>query len=314
MRAYLTIAVILLLNSCQGYVVPTYSESSDPLVDDTVRPVIVFAEGHNNFGDDRDSSNAEMEQFLAREGFELRQYMGEITREALQGVSILHTDNALAPENQNELDWTLPTPSAFTPEEISIIYDWVHDGGSLLMVIEHMPFGGSYEDLAKAFNVETSNGFAVDKRLLNGYSEETIDDAGWFVFRQDNGALGDHPILTGRQPHERIAFLATDVGSAFRLPNCAVSLMTFGSDAISLEPSVSWKFDPMTPRRSVSGWSQGGVMKVGKGRLAVLGDNFLNIPPSQLAPPYLESEKEAVFGVYNPQFTVNVYRWLSGQL
>jgi hypothetical protein len=55
-------------------------------------------------------------------------------------------------------------------------------------------------------------------------------------------------------------------------------------------------------------------MKVGKGRLAVLGDNFLNIPPSQLAPPYLESEKEAVLGVYNPQFTVNVYRWLSGQL
>ena len=307
MRAYLTIAVILLLNSCQGYVVPTYSDLSDPLVDDTVRPVIVFAEGHNNFGDDRDSSNAEMEQFLAREGFELRQYMGEITREALQGVSILHTDNALAPENQD--NWTLPTPSAFTPEEISIIYDWVHDGGSLLMVIEHMPFGGSYEDLAKAFNVETNNGFAVDKRLLNGYSEETIDDAGWFVFRQDNGALGDHPILTGRQPHERIEFVAASVGSAFRLPEHAVSLITFGSNAISLEPSVSWRFDSTTPRRSVSGWSQGGVMKVGKGRLAVLGDNFLIIPPSQL-----KSEKEVVFGRYNPQFTVNVYRWLSGQL
>ena len=309
MRAYLTIAVILLLNSCQGYVLPTYSESSDPLVEDTVRPVIVFAEGHNNFGDDRDSSNAEMEQFLAREGFELRQYMGEITREALQGVSILHTDNALAPENQNEVDWTLPTPSAFTSEEIKVIYNWVHDGGSLLMIIEHMPFGGSYEDLAKAFNVETNNGFAVDKRLLNGYSEETIDDAGWFVFSKDNGSLGDHPILTGRQPNERIAFLVTDVGSAFRLPNRAVSLMTFGSDAISLEPSVSWKFDSTTPRRSVSGWSQGGVMKVGKGRLAVLGDNFLIIPPSQL-----KSEKEVVFGRHNPQFTVNVYRWLSGQL
>ncbi|MCH6550368.1 MAG: hypothetical protein IH812_11135 [Proteobacteria bacterium] len=50
-------------------------------------------------------------------------------------------------------------------------------------------------------------------------------------------------------------------------------------------------------------------MKVGKGRLAVLGDNFLIIPPSQL-----KSEKEVVFGRYNPQFTVNVYRWLSGQL
>lgn len=307
MRGYITITVFLLLNSCQGYVVPTYSESSDPAFNDVARPVIVFAEGHNNFGDNRDSFSAEMQQFLASEGFDLKQHMGAITREALKGVSILHTDNALAPENQD--NWTLPTPSAFTPEEISIIYDWVHDGGSLLMVIEHMPFGGSYEDLANAFNVETSNGFAVDKRLLNGYSEETIDDAGWFVFRQDNGELGDHPILTGRQPHERIEFVAASVGSAFRLPEHAVSLITFGSNAISLEPSVSWRFDSATPRRSVSGWSQGGVMEVGKGRLAVLGDNFLIIPPSQL-----EGEKEVVFGRYNPQFTVNVYRWLSGQL
>jgi hypothetical protein len=307
MRGYLTITVVLLLNSCQGYVVPTYSESSDPAFNDVARPVIVFAEGHNNFGDNRDSFSAEMEQFLASEGFDLKQHMGAITREALKGVSILHTDNALAPENQD--NWTLPTPSAFTHEEISIIYDWVHDGGSLLMVIEHMPFGGSYEDLAKAFNVETSNGFAVDERLLNGYSEEIISNAGWFVFRQDNGTLGDHPILTGRQPHERIEFVAADVGSAFRLAEHAVSLMTFGSNAISLEPSVSWRFDSTTPRRSVSGWSQAGVMKVGKGRLAVLGDNFLIIPPSQL-----ESEKEVLFGSYHPQFTVNVYRWLSGQL
>ncbi len=307
MRGYLTIAVILLLSSCQGYVVPTYSDSSDPAFNDVARPVIVFAEGHNNFGDNRALFSAEMEQFLASEGFDLKQHMGAITREALKGVSVLHTDNALAPENQD--NWTLPTPSAFTPEEISIIYDWVYDGGSLLMVIEHMPFGGSYEDLAKEFNVETSNGFAVDKRLLNGYTEEIISNAGWFVFRQDNGALGDHPILTGRQPREHIEFVAADVGSAFRLPEGAVSLITFGPNAISLEPSVSWRFDSTTPRRSVSGWSQGGVMKVGKGRLAVLGDNFLIIPPSQL-----ESEKEVYFGRYNPQFTVNVYRWLSGQL
>ena len=307
MRRNLTIAVVLLLNSCLGYAVPTYSAPVPPSVNDAARPVIVFAEGHNNFGDNRESFSAEMEKFLASEGFDLKQHMGAITREALKGVSILHTDNALAQENQD--NWTLPTPSAFTPEEINIIYDWVHDGGSLLMVIEHMPFGGSYKELAKAFNVETSNGFALDERVLNIYSEENISNAGWLVFSKENGSLGDHPILTGRQPHNRILFLAADVGSAFRLPDRAVSLMTFGSNAISVEPTVSWKFDSATPRRSVSGWSQGGVMKVGNGRLAVLGDNFLIIPPSQL-----ESEKEVVFGRYHPQFTVNVYLWLSGQL
>jgi len=307
MHGYLTIAVVLLLSSCQEYADSTYSELADSTFNDVVNPVIVFAEGHNNFGDNRESFAGEMKQFLAREGFELRRYMGAITREALKGASILHTDNALASLNQD--NWTLPTPSAFTSEEISVIYNWVHNGGALLMVIEHMPFGGSYEDLAKAFNVETSNGFAVDERLLSSYSEENISNAGWFVFSHENQSLGDHPTLAGRQPDERVLFLAADVGSAFRLPDRAISLMTFGSDAISVEPTVSWKFDSATPRRSVSGWSQGGVMKVGKGRLVVLGDNFLIIPPSQL-----ESEKEVVFGRYNPQFTVNVYRWLSGQL
>ena len=307
MHGYLTIAVVLLLSSCQEYADSTYSESADSTFNDVANPVIVFAEGHNNFGDNRESFAGEMKQFLAREGFELRQYMGAITREALKGASILHTDNALASLNQD--NWTLPTPSAFTSEEISVIYNWVHNGGALLMVIEHMPFGGSYEDLAKAFNVETSNGFAVDERLLSSYSEENISNAGWFVFSHENQSLGDHPTLAGRQPDERVLFLAADVGSAFLLPDRAVSLMTFGSDAISVEPAVSWKFDSATPRRSVSGWSQGGVMKVGKGRLVVLGDNFLIIPPSQLG-----SEKEVVFGRYNPQFTVNVYRWLSGQL
>ncbi len=291
MRGYLTITVVFLLNSCQEYAVPTYSEPADPSVNDAARPVIVFDEGHNNFGDNRDSFRGEMEQFLTTEGFELRQSMGAFSRDSLKGVSILHTDNALAPENKD--NWTLPTPSAFNSEEISVIYNWVHDGGSLLMVIEHMPFGGSYEDLARAFNVETSNGFAVDERLLNDYSEESISNAGYFVFSRDNGSLGEHPILAGRQPHERIESVAADVGSAFRLPERAVSLMTVASDAISLEPSVSWKFDSTTPRRPVAGWSQGGIMKVGKGRVAVLGDNF----------PY-----------DHPQFTVNVYRWLSGQL
>ena len=281
---------VLLLNSCQQYAVSKYSEPADLSLNEAARPVIVLAEGHNNFGK-RDSFFAEMEAFLAREGFEFRQHMGAITREALEGVSILHTDNALAPENQD--NWTLPTPSAFTTEEISVIHDWVRDGGSLLMVIEHMPFGGSYEDLARAFNIETSNGFAVDKRLLNDYSEENISHAGYFVFSRDAGSLGDHPILAGRHPRERIESVAADVGSAFRLPAGTVSLLTFASDAISLEPSVSWEFDSTTPCRPVSGWSQGGVMKVGKGRVAVLGDNF----------PY-----------DHPQFTVNLYRWLSGQL
>lgn len=55
-------------------------------------------------------------------------------------------------------------------------------------------------------------------------------------------------------------------------------------------------------------------MELGKGRVAVLGDNFLISAPAYLKPPYVHDENnEAERGAYNHQFTLNLYRWLSYQ-
>jgi len=48
MRGYLTIAVVVLLNSCEGYTVSAYSASADATAHGDARPVIVLDEGHNN--------------------------------------------------------------------------------------------------------------------------------------------------------------------------------------------------------------------------------------------------------------------------
>ncbi|MEE9568017.1 MAG: hypothetical protein V3W37_01415, partial [Candidatus Binatia bacterium] len=276
------------------------SKSGDRSLESSIAPVIAFDEGHNNFG--HWVSSGVMEEFLSAEGFVVRQHLGAFTRESLDGIHILHISNAIAPENINK--WSLPTPSAFTPEEIEVLYDWVNDGGSLLMVIEHMPIGGAFEDLAGAFGIEVSNGFAVDERFLSGYSEEVILEAGLLVSRRTDGTLVDHPILDDTEPYGRIEFLAAHVGSAFRLPAHAFSLITLGPTILSLEPEVSWEFDSGTARRRVTGWSQAGVIEVGKGRVAVLGDNFLFTWPEFLAPPYWESEKDAELGIHNMQFTL----------
>lgn len=61
---------------------------------------------------------------------------------------------------RNIRDWSLPTPSAFTKEEIAALKNWVERGGSLLLIADHMPFPGAAGDLAKAFEVEFSNGYA----------------------------------------------------------------------------------------------------------------------------------------------------------
>jgi len=286
------------------------SESDQPnaMVDSS--PVIVFDQGHHNYG--IDESDHVIEQFLSEHGYIVRKDTAPITRDGLQGVDIFHTSNALAAENVDH--WALPTPSAFTPDEIGVLLRWVREGGSLLVAIEHMPFGGSYDALATALGLEVSNGFAVDETLLGDYSPDNISHAGDLLFPRREGLLTDHPVINGQTPFGPIEHLATNTGSAFRLPANGLSLITFDSNVVSLEPDVSWKFDDDTARVNVAGWSQAGIIELGNGRVAIVGDNYLISAPAYLEPPYVHEESnEAERGAHNHQFTLNLYRWLSDQ-
>jgi hypothetical protein len=285
----------------------TADVSDESLSGEEIRPVIAFDQGHDNWG--RTQNLSVFRDFLSENGFQVEQITGPVTMENLEHIDVFHTTNALAIVNKG--NWALPTPPAFTPAEICILREWVHKGGALLIAIEHMPFPGAYVTLAAAFGIEVSNGFAVDGNLLDGYSEDIISRAGFLVFERESGALANHPILDGPKPYSRVGFLATDTGSAFRLPDQALSLITFGSNVLSLEPEVSWEFDDETIRKDVTGWSQAGILEVGQGRVAVLGDNFLINAPAYLEPPYVESDQEAELGAFNHQFTLNLYRWLT---
>lgn len=116
-----------------------------------------------------------------------------------------------------------------------------------------MPFGGSYHALATALGLDVSNGFAVDATLLSGYSPDIISSAGELLFHRREGSLSDDPILNTRMPFGTIDHLATNTGSAFRLPAQGLLLITYNSNVISLEPEISWVFDGDTPRVSVAG-------------------------------------------------------------
>jgi hypothetical protein len=289
------------------------ADGSPASADDHVAPapVILFDRGHHNYGQNssQDEPGRIIESFLESHGFEVRGLEGAITRHALAGVAVFHTSNALSAHNIG--NWSLPNPSAFTTQEIDVLSGWVRSGGSLLMVIEHMPFGGSYRQLAAAFGIEVSNGFAVGRTRLSGWGEDAVALAGNLLFRRNDETWPEHAVLSGALPYGEIDYLATDCGSAFALPPGATSLLTLDVDTVSLEPSVSWEFTPQTPRREVAGWSQAGILPFGDGKVAVLGDNFLISAPAYLEPPYIEDAAEAVRGAHNHQFTLNVYRWLS---
>ena len=121
-------------------------------------PVVAVDEAHHNFH----TSTGRYQPFadlVRRDGFRVRASVAPFTPEALRDVRILVIANAL--HERNREDWTLPTPSAFTADEIAIVRTWVAGGGSLLLIADHMPMAGAAEGLGAAFGITWHNGFAM---------------------------------------------------------------------------------------------------------------------------------------------------------
>jgi len=147
-------------------------------------PRVAIDGAHFNFHtvDERYAPFAEL---LRRDGFVVTGLEEKFDRSTLSAVDVLVIANALNERNVEE--WSLPTPSAFTPEEIEAVSGWVNDGGALLLIADHMPFGGAAADVASAF------GFS----FTNGYASRPVSTRGTLVFSRSNDSCSTIPLLGG---------------------------------------------------------------------------------------------------------------------
>jgi len=261
-------------------------------------PVVVLDEAHHNFHTvaGRYQPFAEL---LRRDGFRVSGWTRPFEVEALRSVRVLAIANALHASNQSS--WSLPTPSAFTEAEIAAVRSWVEEGGSLLLIADHMPMAGAAEALGAAFGITWNNGFAMDPGA----------QAGPFVFtREGPQILGAHSITDGRDASERVTSVATFTGSAFRAAPGATPILTLKPGIVSLMPQTAWEFGPDTPKQDVGGWLQGAALEVGKGRVAVFGEAAMF--SAQLAgPAKTPMGMNAPAASQNPQLLLNVMHWLA---
>jgi hypothetical protein len=284
---------------------------ADPALDPAFRPVIADPEfpkgrgpvvwldhGHNNIVNATPGSRyGPFVAALRADGYTVRPLRVPITEAVLIPVQLLVIGNAL--HARNVKDWSLPTPSAFTTEEIRILHEWVNAGGELLLLVDHMPSAGAGTDLGHAFGVEFLNGVVEDPQRW--------DPA---VFRRDNGTLLDHPITRGTRKQAGLQTVATFDGSAFRAPD-AEALLVLGPEYVSYQMSVAWKIDSTTPQLPVGGWLQGAVRVVGQGRLAVFSD--ASMFSATIKPDGSRMGMNTIEGTENLQLLRNVMRWLRGQ-
>ena len=259
-------------------------------------PKVLFDEAHFNFHTTEGRYKSFVE-LITGDGFRVTPNRELFQEETLEGFDILVIAGALTAEGRNSRG------PAFTIEECDAVDDWVREGGSLLLIADHAPFGTTAETLANRFGVDMSNAHTEDHS-----NYEKSGHQGWLVFSRENKLLADHPITKGRDDSGAIKRVTTFQGQSLKGPEGSVAFLKLSDTAVDL---------PMPDLEPVSaaGRSQGLALQFGNGRLIVLGESA--VLSDQMGK--IEGKEPIRMGLTFPgsdnrQLALNVMHWLSGIL
>jgi hypothetical protein len=257
-------------------------------------PRVFIDEAHNNFHT-LSGGFGPFARILEKDGYVLKSLRQTLSAETLLPAKILVIANAIHIDNARR--WTLPTPSAFSEEEILALNTWVKEGGSLFLISDHMPFPGSAEKLAASFGIKFYNGFARNEKNNSGD-----------IFKLGSG-LAECALTNGRNSSERVTAVQTFTGQAFQIPDEAVGVITFDSNYEILLPETAWEFTKLTPKLPAEGFVQGAYLRYGSGRIVVFGEAAMFTAQRNGKNKFGLNAKTAS---QNLQFLLNTIHWLDG--
>ena len=266
-------------------------------------PLVLVDANHGNFHT-IEGRYAAFAELLRLDGYQVRSTTGVVTNELLREADVFVISNAI--RGGKNAKWILPTPAAFAPDEIGAIVQWVKEGGSLLLIADHMPFPGAAAVLANEFGIV----------FINGYAKESVDEGGMLTFDRSSGLLADHPITRGRDASEAIESVTSFTGQAFRVVGDAFSLMRMPDDWAVFLPTEAGLIGESTPYVSTRGLVQGAVLDFGGGRVAVFGEAAMFTAQSWTRPDGSTGRRglNHPLAKDNAQFLLNLMRWLSGEI
>jgi len=290
-------------------------------------PVIAFDEMHSNAGV---SPYPQAMELFKADGYRTRSMAEKWSAASLADVRVLFIANpgelamvdiirnhGSRPPTAEEAQ----AAASLSAEELTAVLAWLKSGVSLLLVVGHEPYPLGAATLTVALGIpHWPNGSAGVRTELCTRGQDGRRSFPWctaggvvqsvFFWRTDffpggepifaevEGAppsnakayqsrdlvLAKHPITEGRSPTERIR--RVQVGgspSAFEAPP-------------GYEPLLVLPPQAMLGTKPISGWLEGAVMEVGKGRLAVFSSSALI---------------QGGTAADNRQFVLNVMHWLS---
>lgn len=254
---------------------------------------IVLDEAHFNYHT-LNGRYAPFGKLLTKDGYVLESGNEIFTPDYLSKIKILVVANAM-PDSSKE--WRLPAKSAFKENEIKALKQWVEEGGSLMLIADHMPFAGCSAQLSLAFGFNFIDGFAMRR------------DKKPEIFSRKRNNLNRNIITAGRTKEEQIDSLMFFTGQGFIAPKEATILTSLNNEYEVLLPTLSWGFNETTPRMSGLSLVNGAFMEYGKGRLVVMGEAAM-FSAFLSGPLKIKSGMNHPNASQNAQFLLNIVHWL----
>ncbi len=227
------------------------------------KPVILFDEGHNNFHTSQGLYQP-FARLMNNDGYLVKPLSTPVSADLLAPAHVYVIANAKGVGDLND------TP-AFTEGEIDAIEDWVLNGGSLLLIADHFPFGSAVEQLANELGIEFQKGMVQDSMFF----DQRSNDHSQLVFSKANKLLASHTITDG------VDQVITFTGQSIKCKDSTcVSFLTLSDAAYDMTPRTNVVRDGDDTRvevtydtpRSAKGRSQGVALEFGKGRIVCLGE------------------------------------------
>ena len=292
------------------------------------RPVVMIDEAHRNQFTVSGAYRA-FASLLSQDGLRVVPGGQAFSPRLLAACQVLVVADAIGSAEPNAPS---ARESAFRSWECDAVRDWVKEGGALLLIADHAPFGSAMDSLAVRFGVDFGKGYTMDTRRV----DPETGNMGCILFTRALGLIGDHAITRGRDKSERIDRVVTFTGQSLAGPPGSTGLLVLSPSSADLPitPDARRKATPEALRRADTtstakstgavtavGRFQGLAFAFGKGRVVVLGE--ASVFSSQFAFGFdaeRMGKKRLRIGLNRPdvddnrQFALNIVRWLAGAL
>lgn len=266
-------------------------------------PRIVIDRAHHNAHTARGKYRP-FAELLRMDGCRVKNGTRHFSAGSLKHTDVLVVVNASGGGQMNIFGINLPGSDdrrdepAFSSSEIAAVQTWVAQGGSLLLIADHAPYGEAAAPLADAFGVHMHKGFT---EIPNEKSDP-------MEFSVANGRLPNHPIVEGTDSTTRVARVFTFTGQSLDGPAGATVLLSLPKNAIEYMPAPGEGHVEMTEEKA--GAAQGLAFNYGKGRVVVLGEAAMLTAQVYRGDHFGMNTP----GCDNQQFALNIVHWLTRNL